>query len=93
MLQAVIATEEGGGGAAVPVRTLSWAPGPMDTAMQATLRECSTLEAGTRDFFNGLLASNTYVPLEASATKCVRILLAGKHKNGVHLDFYDPEPE
>lgn len=89
MLHAVVAAEGGGGG----VVTLNWAPGPMDTDMQAALRGCESLDAGTRDFFRNMHATGGYVDAAASADRCARVLLAGRHASGAHVDFYDPEPQ
>jgi sepiapterin reductase len=89
MLHAVVADEEAGDGG---VGALNYAPGPMDTAMQAEIRGCPHTHGPTREFFQEMAAKGTYVDTHASAAKCVRVLLAGRFKSGQHLDFYDDEP-
>jgi sepiapterin reductase len=99
MLGAVIAAEGAGGGGGgehpgrrLPVAVLSYAPGPMDTAMAAELRGHPALDAGLRASFAGMAEARTYVDVRASAAKCFRVLAANRFRSGAHVDFYDPDP-
>jgi sepiapterin reductase len=89
MLHATVAAEAGPGSG---LKTLNYAPGPLDTDMNAEIRGCGTVDAGTRAFFEEMKATNTYVDTEASAAKCARIVAADKYATGAHIDFYDAEP-
>jgi sepiapterin reductase len=95
MVHAVVAAEEAGDGAPgspPPVRTLSYAPGPMDTAMQAELRASTALHPPTLALFQRLKAEGGLVDVRESAEKCARILRANRFVSGSHVDFYDAEP-
>lgn len=98
MLHAVVAAEaaagdDGGGDDGAPaVRTLSYAPGPMDTNMQAELRASAGLHPPTLALFQRLKAEGGLVDVRESAAKCARVLREGRFVSGSHLDFYDPEP-
>ncbi len=91
MLHAVIA-QECSAALDVVVKTLSYAPGPMDTEMQAQMRASDTIDAGTRAFFQKMHAENTFVDCAASAAKCAHILEANRFASGAHIDFYDANP-
>lgn len=109
MLGAVIAAEGAGGGrcvsdgggggcgvggpAPLPVAVLSYAPGPMDTAMQAELRRHPALDAGLRASFADMARDGAFVDARASAAKCFRVLAANRFRSGAHLDWYDDDPD
>lgn len=97
MLHAVVAMEEAAAGAAAgtagsdaaAVVTLNYAPGPLDTDMQRELRESETLERGMHAAFVGMAAAGTLISPNASADKCVALVLSGAYASGAHLDYYD----
>jgi sepiapterin reductase len=105
MLHRVLAEEERGGGggagagagadasadagAGCTLRTLSYAPGPMDTALQAEFRAAPSLHGATRDFFNGMAAQGTWVDQAESAGVCAALVVGGGFASGEHVDFYD----
>jgi NAD(P)-dependent dehydrogenase (short-subunit alcohol dehydrogenase family) len=75
--------------AGIAVKTLNYAPGPMDTDMQREIRESSTLDPGMKVMFRRLKEENTLVDADASATKCAAILASNTFTSGAHIDFYD----
>jgi sepiapterin reductase len=94
MLHCVVAAEPlragGGGGEPLPVATLNYAPGPMDTALQGEMRSAPGMDAGIRSFFNGLEADGKWVRVDESAARLARTLRRG-FTSGAHIDFYDKE--
>lgn len=78
-------------GAPMPrVVTLSWAPGPMATALSADMR-CSALHSPTAAMFDDMEARGAFVDPKASADKLVRLLRGAPWKPAAHVDFYDLE--
>jgi len=75
----------------IPIKTLNYAPGPMDTDMQAELFNSTTMDPEMQVIFKGLKTNNVYVPLVASAAKCARLIAENKYSSGSHIDYYDPE--
>lgn len=71
------------------LRTLNYAPGPLDTDMQAAVRASAGCDPQLAAQFKQLKESGQLVPPEASAAVLVRLLLAGRFESGAHLDYYD----
>jgi len=70
------------------IKSLNYAPGPMDTDMQVELREqCSREE--TRKLFASLQIENKLVDPDHSARKLMNLLRENNFKSGSHIDFYD----
>lgn len=70
------------------IRTLNYAPGPMDTDMAERLMN----EAGNKDisnFFKTLFREGTIVKPIDSATKLMLLLKKNEFTSGVHIDYYD----
>lgn len=71
------------------VRTLSYAPGPMNTDMMTTiLGTCADEQtlAGLQD----VERKKSFVNADASADKMVRLLGEDAYANGAHMDWFDP---
>ncbi|XP_061407770.1 sepiapterin reductase-like [Lethenteron reissneri] len=82
MLHVVVATEE------PHVRVLNYAPGPMDTDMQA--EACvQTGDAGLRGRLEKSRAAGTLVDPRDSARALLRLLRADSFRSGAHVDYYD----
>jgi sepiapterin reductase len=79
MLMSVIAKEG--------VRTLNYAPGPLDTNMQAEIRQCS--HQPTRDFFIDMHLKGGLVQPKDSADVLTRLLKEDTFESGQHLDYFD----
>lgn len=75
----------------VAVKTLNYAPGPMDTDMQGELASSATLLAESRAYFASLKAEGKLVVPDDSAAKCARLLASDAFVSGSHVDFYDAE--
>lgn len=73
------------------VKTLNYAPGPLDTDMQKEIREGADVHEETRQYFVDMKAKGTLVSPEASAAKLVRVLLKNSFESGAHVDYYDAE--
>ncbi|OQS05031.1 sepiapterin reductase [Thraustotheca clavata] len=80
----VIAIEQGN-----IVKTLNYAPGPMDTNMQLELRESKHTNEKLKNMFNQLKANNTYVDTLTSATLCIKHVYGTNFVSGSHVDYYD----
>lgn len=61
--------------ALLQVKTLNYAPGPLDTEMQRELRESDTLDAGARDMFAKMKAE-VRRPVVAACVCCLSWLPA-----------------
>ncbi|KJE90952.1 sepiapterin reductase [Capsaspora owczarzaki ATCC 30864] len=82
LLHSVVAKEE------KLVKTLNYAPGPLDTEMQHVVR--TTIgDASQRSYFSEMHDKNTLVDPNVSAGKLVRLLEQNTFESGAHLDFYD----
>lgn len=88
MFAAVVAKEQQATGA-TQHKTLNYAPGPLDTDMQAELRESETLHPATKEWSLEMFKEGKLVRPEDSAAKCVRILEEDRFASGAHVDYYD----
>lgn len=70
------------------VKTLNYAPGPLDTDMQTNIRN-NTPHEPHREYFGGLKEQGTLVKPRDSAKVLIHILEDNKWENGAHLDYYD----
>ncbi|KAI8141699.1 hypothetical protein BJV82DRAFT_172912 [Fennellomyces sp. T-0311] len=82
MLLGVVAKEE------ESVRTLSYAPGPLDNEMQKHVRE--TLgDAQQKKLYTDMANEKKLVSMSASADKLVELLQSNTFESGAHIDFFD----
>lgn len=63
------------------------APGTVDTAMQAKIRNCTAQQFERVDKFLKLKASGALYPPERAATALIRLLMDGRFKNGGRYDL------
>ncbi|KAL4658249.1 sepiapterin reductase [Arapaima gigas] len=70
------------------LRVLNYAPGPLDTDMNAQARSY-TGDAKLRSSFSTMLSEGKLLTCEESGTKLMKVLLENKYHSGAHLDFYD----
>ncbi len=93
MLTTTIAKEQQAtaGANASSHKTLNYAPGPLDTDMQAELRGCERLHPATREWSLEAFKEGRLVPPAASAAKCLRILVEDTFESGAHVDYYDDD--
>eukprot|EP00035_Acanthoeca_spectabilis_P031222 m.13092 g.13092 ORF g.13092 m.13092 type:complete len:293 (-) comp4617_c0_seq2:107-985(-) len=84
MLHAVIAKEH----AEADVKTLNYAPGPLDTDMQTEIRD-THMDAEQREFYSKMKTEGTLLTPEQSAAKLVTVLQSGAFDSGAHVDYYD----
>ncbi|KAG8461199.1 hypothetical protein KFE25_002388 [Diacronema lutheri] len=92
MLHAVLALEGGaadGDGELPTLRALNYAPGPLDTDMQAAVRASAGCDPALAEQFRRLKAEGNLVQPAASAAVLVRLLLLGCFESGKHVDYYD----
>ncbi|KAF9986839.1 hypothetical protein BGZ75_001342 [Mortierella antarctica] len=83
-LLGVIALEE----AANNVKTLNYAPGPLDNEMQADVRR--TLgDKEQLKIYDNMHKSGSLVKMEDSSRKLILLLKADSFSSGGHVDFYD----
>ena len=71
------------------VKTLNFAPGPLDTDMQKQIREAPEVDEPTRRVFLDLKEQGKLVTPEASAEKLVKLVSENSYESGSHLDYYD----
>ncbi|KAF9584768.1 hypothetical protein BGW38_005257 [Lunasporangiospora selenospora] len=81
----VIALEE----KANNVKTLSYAPGPLDNEMQADVRR--TLGDDEQlQIYDNMHKQGNLVNMDDSSKKLVLLLTKDEYESGSHIDFYDP---
>ena len=98
---AAAAAATGVGDRLLRTRFLNYAPGPLDTDMQAKVRGSAAMHAPLRAQFVELHATGGLVSAPASAGRCVRLVLDGGDAGGggdgdgfapgAHVDYYDLE--
>jgi len=72
------------------VKTLNYAPGPLDTDMQTEIR--SEMPAvGLRETFSQMHQEGKLLSATQSAQKLARLLAADAFESGSHVDYYDLE--
>lgn len=72
------------------VKSLNYAPGVLDTAMTASIREdLPELDSGLVDSFRTMKEEGKMMTPGQSAEMCVRLLLKNEFESGSHLDYYD----
>ncbi|EGD82010.1 hypothetical protein PTSG_02696 [Salpingoeca rosetta] len=86
MYTAVAAKEAAGTGTVL----LSYAPGPLDTDMQADIRERLANDE-LRAAFADMKAKGTLVTPASSASKLFELLESDDYESGAHIDYYDKE--
>lgn len=81
------------GAAGVPKKeiiVLSYAPGPMDTNMQAQIRASEQSDPSLGSVYTDMKAQNLLVDPLTSAEKLVAILnTPNNFRSGAHVDYYD----
>eukprot|EP00274_Cyanoptyche_gloeocystis_P003743 CAMPEP_0196659098 /NCGR_PEP_ID=MMETSP1086-20130531/33078_1 /TAXON_ID=77921 /ORGANISM="Cyanoptyche gloeocystis , Strain SAG4.97" /LENGTH=262 /DNA_ID=CAMNT_0041992943 /DNA_START=77 /DNA_END=865 /DNA_ORIENTATION=+ len=82
MFHRCVASEENSSG----VRTLNYAPGPMETAMTRAVRES---DAPLASFFKDMHEKGQMIDPARSAKKLVRLLQEDTFESGAHIDFFD----
>ncbi|KAF9975053.1 hypothetical protein BGZ73_001413 [Actinomortierella ambigua] len=70
------------------LKTLNYAPGPLDNEMQADVR--ATLgDKAQLEIYSNMHKEGKLVPMADSSKKLVAILRENTFKSGAHIDFYD----
>eukprot|EP00656_Telonema_subtile_P035864 TRINITY_DN39820_c0_g1_i1.p1 TRINITY_DN39820_c0_g1~~TRINITY_DN39820_c0_g1_i1.p1 ORF type:complete len:260 (-),score=76.95 TRINITY_DN39820_c0_g1_i1:48-827(-) len=70
------------------VRVLNYAPGPLDTEMQAQIRDVMP-DVPLRSVFDGMHKEGKLLTAEESAHTLGLLLQEDSYKTGSHVDFYD----
>ncbi|KAF7721526.1 hypothetical protein EC973_004524 [Apophysomyces ossiformis] len=70
------------------VRTLSYAPGPLDNEMQKTVRETLADET-QKKLYSEMAEKGNLVSMEDSAGKLADLLRNDAFESGAHIDYYD----
>lgn len=72
------------------IKVLNYSPGPVETAMiDYVLAEA--VNDNLKEVFASFKSQGTLLKPEATAKKCLRVLLAGKFSPGEHVDYFDDE--
>jgi len=79
----VMAAEEPG------LQVLAWSPGPLEGTDMSVKVRTETGDAETREMFQQLLASDSYVRCDSSADKMIETLLKNNFISGAHIDYFD----
>ena len=70
------------------IRTLNYAPGPLDTDMQKEVRD-TLCDEESRTIYQTMHTDGKLVHPNTSAAKMVELLMKDEYSSGSHLDFYD----
>ena len=71
------------------IKTLSYAPGPLDTEMSVELCTSPALEANMRANYVALRENRAYVSPAVSAAVALRLIVGNEYESGSHIDYYD----
>ncbi len=71
------------------IKTLNYAPGPLDTDMQKHIREEPRSDLATRQIFITMKEEGQLIDPEVSADKLYTVLEGNTYASGSHVDFYD----
>lgn len=72
------------------IKVLNYSPGPVETSMiDYVLAEA--VNDNLKEVFASFKRQGTLLKPEATAKKCLRVLLAGKFSPGEHVDYFDDE--
>lgn len=74
------------------VMVLNYAPGPLDTDMQAEVRSCDTIDPKIHEFYVTMFQDGKLVDPIDSAKKLLRLLVSEKYSSGQHVDWFDVIP-
>ncbi|KAJ1981270.1 hypothetical protein H4R34_002147 [Dimargaris verticillata] len=69
-------------------KTLNYAPGPLDNAMQQRVRQ-GLGDATQRSLYTAMSEEGKLVTMESSATKVVKLVLQNRFTSGQHIDYFD----
>ncbi len=69
--------------------TLDYAPGPMETDMNAEIMASKDTDEGVRAAFDKMKSESSYVRADVSANKCFQLALSGSFESGSHVDYFD----
>lgn len=72
-------------------RVLNYAPGPLDTEMQAEIRD-KMPDVPLKQQFVQMFTDKKLVSLKDSVGKLMQLLQDNTFKSGTHIDFYDEHP-
>ena len=67
---------------------MNYSPGPMATAMTSNFSTDSA-SSMTRQFFENMASTNTFVDADESAKKMLTLLKVKDFTSGDQIDFYD----
>ncbi|MBN3298299.1 SPRE reductase, partial [Amia calva] len=70
------------------LRVLNYAPGPLDTDMQAEAR-CLTGDPELRQSYSSMHSQGKLLSCTQSSLKLTGVLLQDSYQSGAHLDYYD----
>jgi len=70
------------------VKTLSYAPGPLDNEMQSQVR-ASLGDPEQKKIYSSMAEEGKLVKMEESANKLLALVFSNDYESGVHIDFYD----
>ncbi|PVU89183.1 hypothetical protein BB559_005202 [Furculomyces boomerangus] len=91
MILAVLAkeSETGNNGIlGIKVKTLSYAPGPLNNDMQKRVRE-SIGDASQKEIYSEMNENKKLVSMDDSAKALYKVLNEDKYESGSHVDYYD----
>lgn len=71
------------------LRFLNYAPGPLDTDMQKTIREDTRIDSSIQSMCLSMRDRGQLVSPDVSALKCIRLVIEEAYRSGDHIDFYD----
>lgn len=70
------------------IRTFSYSPGPLNNAMQATVRE-SLGDSEQKEVYRQMHQEGKLVEPKDTANKLLSLLLEDAFTSGSHVDYYD----
>lgn len=74
-------------------KVLNYAPGPLDTGMQATVRDEMPKDSPVRQTFTDMQQKRSLLTCEQSARMMWRVIERDEYETGAHVDYYDVAQE
>lgn len=71
------------------LQVLGWSPGPLEGTEMSVKVRTETGDAATREMFEQLFKTNSYVRCDDSANKMIETLVKNDFASGAHVDYFD----
>jgi sepiapterin reductase len=89
MFYEVLAKETLNNNTSPPVKVLNYAPGPLDSSLQAEIRDSPRSDPDWQQSCCQMKEDGTLIDPDKSARKCALLIIQELYESGDHIDYYD----